>query len=224
MNPSAADRTAVVDIVVKIGGGVLAHAEHFEAALEAIGSAGRDRRLLVVPGGGPFADTVRDVDRRIGLSADAAHWMALLAMDQYAILINSRLAGSVLVSKRHEIAVALDAPARHIPVLAPYRWLREADPLPHDWTVTSDSISAWVAGRVDARRLVLIKPPGARLQLPHGTGATGFGEAAQNAAASELVDAHFPHALPAEVRFLMVCADQVDALRLAMEGVSSGRT
>jgi aspartokinase-like uncharacterized kinase len=223
MTTGALDKTAVVDIVVKIGGGVLAHTDHFDAALAAIGAAGRDRRLLVVPGGGPFADTVRDVDRRIGLSHDAAHWMALLAMDQYAHLIASRLTGSLLVTKRHEIGDALDSPVRRIPVLAPYRWLHEADPLPHEWTVTSDSISAWVAGRVDARRLVLIKPPGAPLQLAHGTGtaASGFGEAAQNAAASELVDAHFPQALPAQVRFLLVSADQIDALRLALEGRSA---
>ena len=219
MNTSSPESTAVVDIVVKIGGGVLAHPDHLAAALTAIGAAGQDRRLLVVPGGGPFADTVREVDRRIGLSADVAHWMALLAMDQYAHLVAARLAGSMLVTKRHEIALALDAPVRQIPVLAPYRWLHEADPLPHDWTVTSDSISAWIAGRVDARRLVLIKPPGARLHLAHtGTGATGFGETAQNAAANELVDAYFPRVLLPQVRFVMVSADQVDALVLALRG------
>src|SRR5258706_2902587 len=218
MNASRSESTAVVDIVVKMGGGVLAHAGHLDAALAAIGAAGRERRLLIVPGGGPFADAVREVDRRIGISADAAHWMALLAMDQYAHLVAARLAGSVLVTKRHEIGAALDAAVRQIPVLAPYRWLREADPLPHDWSVTSDSISAWIAARVDARRLVLVKPPGARVQLPHGTGATGFGETAQKAAASELVDAHFPRALPPDVRFMMVAADQIDALVLALSG------
>jgi 5-(aminomethyl)-3-furanmethanol phosphate kinase len=222
MDTSGAGKAAVVDIVVKIGGGVLAHADQLEAALAAISTAGRDRRLLVVPGGGPFADTVREVDRRIQLSDDVAHWMALLAMDQYAHLVAARLAGSVLVTKRHEIAAALDAPARQIPVLAPYRWLHEADPLPHGWSVTSDSISAWIADRVDARRLILIKPPGARLHLAYGTGtgATGFGETAQKAAASELVDAYFPRALQPHVKFVMVCADQIDALRLALEGRS----
>ena len=49
---------------------------------------------------------------------------------------------------------------KKLPVLAPYRWLREADPLPHSWDVTSDSIAAWVASRIGARRLILIKPPG----------------------------------------------------------------
>ena len=218
MNTSGAESTAVVDVVVKIGGGVLAHAEHLDPALAVIGTAGRKRRLLVVPGGGPFADAVREVAGRIGLSADAAHWMALLAMDQYAHLVAARLAGSVLVTKQREIGAALDAPVRQIPVLAPYRWLREADPLPHDWSVTSDSISAWIAARVDARRLILVKPPGARVQLPHGTGTIGFGETALKAAASELVDAYFPRALPADVRFMMVAADQLDALALALSG------
>jgi len=219
MNAGTADRTAVVDTVVKIGGSVLEHVEHLDAALAAIAAASVGGRLLVVPGGGPFADAVRDVDSRIKLSDDAAHWMALLAMDQYAVLVASRLAGSVLVTKRHEIADALDAPVRQIPVLAPYRWLREADPLPHNWFVTSDSISAWIAGRVDARRLVLIKPAGAPLHLAYGAGATGFGESAQKAAAGELVDAYFPQALPAQVRFVMVAVvDQKDALRLALEG------
>jgi len=48
-----------------------------------------------------------------------------------------------------------------IPVVAPYRWLRDADPLPHTWNVTSDSISAWVASMLGATQLVLVKPPGA---------------------------------------------------------------
>lgn len=197
---SDAESPAVVDIVVKIGGGVLAHAQHFDATMAAIGAASRERRLLVVPGGGPFADMVREVDRRIRLSDGAAHWMALLAMDQYAHLVAERLAGSVLVTKRHEIAAALSAPVRRVPVLAPYRWLHEADPLPHSWDVTSDSIAAWVAGQVGARQLVLVKPPGAT--------------------EGDRVDAHFARALPAQVKRMIVPADQIEALDSALRGTS----
>src|SRR5207249_595018 len=149
----------VIGAVVKLGGGALAHVGHFEAVLAAIAAAARDRRLLVVPGGGPFADAVREVDNRLKLSDDAAHWMAVLAMDQYAHLVAARLVGGMLVADRHEIADAFEAGL--VPVLAPSRWLREADPLPHAWEVTSDSIAAWVAGAVGARSLVLVKPPGA---------------------------------------------------------------
>ena len=146
-------------IVVKIGGGLLAHAEHLDAALAEIVAAAQEVPLLVVPGGGPFADAIRDVDRRLGLSDDAAHWMAVLAMDQYAHLIASRLPNAKLVIGPAQIAAALED--GRIPVLAPYQWMREADPLPHSWDVTSDSISAWVADQVGAARLVLVKPPGA---------------------------------------------------------------
>jgi aspartokinase-like uncharacterized kinase len=191
------DGGATAEMVVKFGGGLLAHREHFDAALASIGTAARDRRLLVVPGGGPFADAVREVDRRLRLPDDAAHWMAVLAMDQYAYLIAARLVGAVLVTGPCEMAAALSA--GHVPVLAPSRWLHEADPLPHAWSVTSDSIAAWVAGRVGARRLVLIKPPGAT-------------------AGHQLVDSYFARALPAHVTPLVVPADQGEALRLALRG------
>jgi len=194
---SDANGATVIETVVKLGGGALAHVGHFEAVLAAIAAAAQDRRLLVVPGGGPFADAVREVDHRLRLSNDAAHWMAVLAMDQYAHLVAARLAGSVLVAEPRGIAAALGAGAvGRIPVLAPYRWLRETDPLPHEWMVTSDSIAAWVAGMVCARRLVLVKPPGA--------------------AGNELVDAYFSRALPAHITPVIVPADRLDALHSAL--------
>jgi probable H4MPT-linked C1 transfer pathway protein len=180
---------ALVETVVKLGGGVLSHPESFDRALAAIAAAARDHPLVVVPGGGPFADAVRDVDRRYGLPHVAAHWMAVLAMDQYAHLVAARLTGAVLVEDPAGIAAALAA--GRVPVLAPSRWLRAADPLPHTWDVTSDSLAAWIAGVLGARRLVLIKPPGA---------------------AGELVDGHFSRALPATVSSVIVAANQVDEL------------
>jgi aspartokinase-like uncharacterized kinase len=164
------------DIVVKVGGSLLAHERHLDAVLARLADAARRVRLLIVPGGGPFADAVRDLDRRVGLSDDDAHWMAILAMDQYARVLEEKIAGRV-------------------PVLAPSTWLRAADPLPHSWDVTSDSIAAWVAGQVGAHRLVLVKPPGA---------------------AGAVVDAYFPRALPASVTPVVVRADRLDELEAAL--------
>jgi aspartokinase-like uncharacterized kinase len=188
---SGATAPRLVDIVVKVGGGLLASAQHLDAVLREIGVAARVGRLLVVPGGGPFADAVREVDRRLGLSDAAAHWMAVLAMDQHAHLLHARLPASELVEDPLEIAAALAA--GHVPVLAPSRWLRAADPLPHMWDVTSDSIAAWIAGAVGAERLILIKPPGA--------------------AGPELVDGWFARALPAHVTPVIVPADHIEILR-----------
>jgi 5-(aminomethyl)-3-furanmethanol phosphate kinase len=146
----------VIDAVVKIGGALLEREDALARTLTALERLASVRTLLIVPGGGPFADAVRAVDQRHTLTADDAHWMAILGMEQFAILLATRLRGAELVQRRGEVARAHARGA--VPVLAPYRWLREADPLPHSWDVTSDSISAWVAAEVGARRLILIKP------------------------------------------------------------------
>jgi aspartokinase-like uncharacterized kinase len=117
--------------------------------------AERGDPVLVVPGGGPFADTVRKIDSERGLSDDAAHWMAILAMNQYAELLTSLVPRTRLVETAEEIEAARES--GRLPILVPYRWLRVADPLPHSWEVTSDSVAAWTAGELDAVRLVLIK-------------------------------------------------------------------
>jgi probable H4MPT-linked C1 transfer pathway protein len=154
-------RPALVHTVYKVGGSLLADAGRLDAALDSIIDAARESRVAIVPGGGPFADTIRDADRRLGLADDTAHWMAIMAMDQYAYL---------LAGRRDELAVAftvgdIDAllAAGRVPVIAPHRWLREVDPLPHSWDVTSDSISAWFASELGAASLVLVKPPGANV-------------------------------------------------------------
>ena len=179
-----------VDLVVKVGGGLLKCDGDLDRVREAIASVARERRLLVVPGGGPFADAVRTLDAHVRLSDDSAHWMAILAMDQYAHVIANRMPGWALVSDLREIEAALVA--SRVPVLMPYRWLRDADPLPHSWDVTSDSIAAWVAGAVGAHRLVLIKPSGA--------------------SGEDLVDPYFRRALPPDVSSDVVSADRLDAL------------
>jgi aspartokinase-like uncharacterized kinase len=142
--------------VIKIGGGLLGLPGALEAVCATVGAMGRREPIVVVPGGGPFADTVRELDREAGLSADAAHWMAILAMDQYAHVLAERIDGAALVEESG--AIAGELAACRVVVLAPSRWLRAADPLPHSWDATSDSVAAFVAGALDASRLVLVKP------------------------------------------------------------------
>jgi uncharacterized protein (UPF0264 family)/aspartokinase-like uncharacterized kinase len=184
----------VVDLVVKLGGGLLEQPDQFGRVLGEIDAAAATSRLLIVPGGGPFADTVRAVDRQFQISNDAAHWMAILGMDQYAHLIASKLSRAQLARSLDEVTSTV-ADGR-IAVLAPSRWLYDADPLPHGWEVTSDSIAAWIAGQLEVRRFVLIKPPGA-----HG---------------ADVVDPFFSRALPPELQPAIVPADRLDALRLAL--------
>ena len=150
---------STVDVVVKIGGSLMAHPAVLDDVMSTVAEAARRWRVLVVPGGGPLADTVRSLDRALHPSPDASHWMAVRAMDQLAELLADRYATATLVTDAHGVRRALRTAG--VPVLAPHRWLRDTDALPHTWDVTSDSIAAWLAGELGARRVVLVKAPGA---------------------------------------------------------------
>lgn len=183
-------------LVMKLGGAL----EKIPGALDAVAAElpalGRRWNLVVVPGGGRFADAVRGCDRELGLSDDAAHWMAILGMDQYAHLLADRIPGAVLVEEPGEIP---DVHARErIAVLAPYAWMRRADVLPHTWDATSDSVAAFVAGALDAARLVLVKPV--------------EGEA------TDLVDRWFPLVLPVGLPWTVAGWQRVGELGPELEG------
>jgi len=153
--------------VVKVGGGLTAIAGALDAVATALAAAARRQRLLVVPGGGPFADSVRRFADSAPLSDAAAHWMALLAMDQYGHVLAERIPAPLVEEPG---AIAGTVGSAGVAVLAPSRWMRAADVLPHSWGATSDSVAAFVAGALDAERLVLVKPvdgaPGQRLTDP----------------------------------------------------------
>jgi len=93
MNPDS----GVVRTVVKVGGGLLSRAGAFDRVTEALTAFTRGRRVVIIPGGGPFADAVRQMFKRIKIGEDTAHWMAVLRMDQYAHALAARIPGAVLL-------------------------------------------------------------------------------------------------------------------------------
>ena len=111
------------------------------------------RPLLVVPGGGLFADAVRQ--ERV--DDDSAHWMAIAAMEQYAWVIASH------GMRTTDILTVPETTA----VFLPYICMRQRDPLPHSWDVTSDSIAAWIADELGIELLVLKSVDGISLKGIH---------------------------------------------------------
>jgi dihydroneopterin aldolase len=145
----AADQSA--PLVVKFGGSLCASAARLPwiSVLCALPS-----RVVIVPGGGPFADAVRLAQPGIGFDDATGHAMAVLAMEQYALAL-AALHGLALAGTPEEMAMAHEAgrPALWRPA-AMVAGARDIEPA---WRVTSDSLSAWLARRLDAQALLLIK-------------------------------------------------------------------
>jgi aspartokinase-like uncharacterized kinase len=190
----------IVRAVIKVGGRLAADSERLRRVGREIARLAREVSLVVVPGGGPFADAVREADRRCGLPPSTAHWMAIQAMDQYAELLVAVIPGGVIVHNSMGITDARQRGA--VPVLAPAQWLRAADALPHSWDVTSDSLAAYLAGELGAERLLLVKAVAGRVD--------------------DLVDPWFRRALPAGVACRAVTPEDAAASGDWLRGDQAG--
>lgn len=142
-------------LVVKLGGST-AGQEEMQRWIDALATA--TFPLVIVPGGGPFADQVRLSQKRLAYSDEAAHAMAILAMDQFGIAISERHVR--LQSVRSVAEVSRVLAARRIPVWLPAGMTLGAADIPVSWDVTSDSLSAWLCGQLRAHALLLIKQTG----------------------------------------------------------------
>jgi aspartokinase-like uncharacterized kinase len=152
-------------LIVKLGGSH-AFAAHLKDWLGAIAEGAG--RVVIVPGGGPFADAVREAQPRIGFDDRAAHHMSLLAMQQYGCALMS--IGTKLAPACSIAAIRRVLRERLLPVWSPIPMALLADDVPCAWEMTSDSLAAWLAGRIGAKHLVLVKhidPRSPAVSAPH---------------------------------------------------------
>jgi aspartokinase-like uncharacterized kinase len=166
-------------VVVKLGGSVAKERTRLRVLLRELADAA-PCEIVVVPGGGVFADAVRDAQNRLGFDDGLAHRLALDAMGAMAQVFRA-------LEPRLRLADDLAAIRRLwrggiVPVWHPAA-LRDGHPdIPESWDVTSDSLALWLATQLGAERCILVKS--SQTAPAAGTPATW--------ARSGLVDAAFP--------------------------------
>lgn len=139
--------------VVKVGGSLLSSSA-LRAWLEALACYGGGN-VVVVPGGGVFADQVRSTQQQWGYDDACAHHMALLAMEQLGVMMTGLRPELVAARSLADIAATLDG--ARVPVWLPRDMVLASPGLPACWDLTSDSLAAWLAKRLGACRLLLVK-------------------------------------------------------------------
>lgn len=141
-------------VVVKVGGSLALQPEKLRRLCTKLTELSRVHRLIVVPGGGEFADAVRNLDSRFGLSPQASHRMAILGMDQYGLLLADLIPTSRLVDKLEGVQDILGS--GRLPVFLPATSLSSETALETSWDVTSDSIAVYVAGKLCVSKAILV--------------------------------------------------------------------
>jgi aspartokinase-like uncharacterized kinase len=143
-----------VDAVVKVGGSLAEDPELLINLCTRLSGLAKSYELVVVPGGGRFADVVRDSDKRFNLSSEISHRMAILGMDQFGLLL-SQITPNSCATFLLDDAKQLSA-TEVVPVFLPSRLMFKEDPLKNSWDVTSDSIATYVASRLQAAKVLLV--------------------------------------------------------------------
>ncbi len=172
-------------IIVKVGGSLF-NLPDLGARLERW-VRGLDRsNIVLLPGGGPVADVVRDLDRCHSLGDERAHWLALHALSFNARFLAAVLPNAGLIEDL-EVGTITSCQGK-IPVLDPHTFAvhdeKRPEHLSHSWSVTSDSLAARVAVVSRASQLILLKS----VTVPENLDWVEAGR-------SGFVDAHFAEAV-----------------------------
>lgn len=194
------DSPHALPLVIKVGGS-LSETGRLAAMLAVIAKA--KRPVVLVAGGGGFADKVRDLQLALKFDDATAHRLAMLGMHQMAEVL-------VTMSDRFRITDTHDGIGDVlrfglIPVWVPLPGLERDTTIPADWSITSDGIAARLAELLGGAPLVLLKSVD-----------VAGSETAEELARAGIVDAVFPAIIARANLEWRVCGPADDAAFAAL--------
>lgn len=140
--------------VVKIGGSLFPdYIQNLCTTLEK-----SNENIVLVNGGGELANKLREYDNQYTYSDDVNHWTAIKCMDILGELIADKNDNIIAIKELKEINNVHKK--NKIPLLLTFDLLKQYDPLPHVWGITSDSIACWIAHEINAKLLILTNVDG----------------------------------------------------------------
>jgi len=144
------------EALFKIGGKILENSNSIKSTFSQLTQLYEEQilqKIIVIPGGGSFANFVRSLDEALQIGDDLAHWIAIYSMNYNGIMLHKKYPDLERIEK---LKTFQDAKQMFC-IFLPYSLFREDDTLPHNWDVTSDSIALYVANKLKLSRCFLIK-------------------------------------------------------------------
>jgi len=112
-------------------------------------------RIVIVPGGGAFADFIRARSARRKTSEKTAHAQAVLSVGQFGYELAEKFKNGIAANNRSQVQAAFKAGAT--PVFIPYPFAVEEKRIPATWDATSDTIAVEVCRYLGIGGLVMLK-------------------------------------------------------------------
>ena len=110
-----------------------------------------NKDIVIVPGGGSFADSVRDVYDKTKMSENLANKLALKSTELFAEYLKELDNDLCLIENPKNFT------KEEICVWLPSKKLSQNNSFKNNWDSTSDSVAAWLANKIMAEGIIFIK-------------------------------------------------------------------
>jgi aspartokinase-like uncharacterized kinase len=143
-------------VLFKVGGKILENPNNLESTISQITQLSKNETLqniIIIPGGGTYANFVRLLEKDVKLGDDLAHWMAVYSMNFNGIMLGSKFPKFECIEDFNKLQID----RKSLSIFLPYKYLRTQDELPHNWDVTSDSIAHYITYKLHLNSCFLIK-------------------------------------------------------------------
>ncbi|UTB33586.1 MAG: delta 1-pyrroline-5-carboxylate synthetase [Methanobacterium sp. ERen5] len=157
-----------MDWVLKIGGSLFPE-EAINLCEFIVNQTDLGTEILIVCGGGEFANKVRNYNDLLGFSNTCNHRSAIMCMDIIGTLLADKVEGLESVDSLED-ALKVSEHGK-IPVMNSYALMEDHDPLEHSWRVTSDSIALYISNLLKAKLLIATDVDGIYTHDPINDGA-----------------------------------------------------
>ncbi len=143
-------------VIFKIGGKILENYENINTTIAQLSQIYKEKiikKIILIPGGGSYANFVRNLHDKLEFDEELAHWMAILSMNYNGIELNEKFPEIITIDNISKLKKL----NKTFSIFLPFKFLKENDQLPHNWEVTSDSIALFLAKELVLNKCFLIK-------------------------------------------------------------------
>lgn len=156
------EKNPFFEYVIKFGGSITEN-----GSIQQIESIGKilaeiysvKKNFVIVPGGGSFAEEVRKMQNKFHFNDEQAHWMAIYAMEQHALLLQHFIPNSKLIqfSSKQFSDKMNEFQGTQVPIFNVVDFMKNESKLSHDWNSSSDAIASEIASKLNIRKIIFIK-------------------------------------------------------------------
>lgn len=143
-------------VIFKIGGKILEDFDNLNSTISQLRQLFKEKliyNIVLIPGGGSFANFIRNVYNELKFTEELAHWMSIISMNYNGLELSKKFANLEVTEDFNRLKKL----NKCFCLFLPYQFLKDNDKLPHSWDATSDSITLFIAKELGLNECFLIK-------------------------------------------------------------------